>query len=58
MKAGSLRVLPTAATPEHATLSNRNRNFQELLRTFEIASTLEVISKVSQKKIEKRPLMR
>ena len=38
MKAGSFRVLPTAVTPENAPLSDRNGNFQELLKTFEIAS--------------------
>ena len=38
MKAGSLRVLPTAVTPENAPLSDRDGNFQEFLRTFEITS--------------------
>jgi len=38
MKAGSLRALPKAVTPENAPVSDRNGNFQEFLRTFEIAS--------------------
>ncbi len=40
MKDGSLRVLPTAVTPENAPLSDRNGNFQEFLRTFEITSLI------------------
>ena len=38
MKAGSFRALPKAVTPENAPVSDRNGNFQEFLRTFEIAS--------------------
>jgi len=38
MKAGSLRALPKAVTPENAPVSDRNGNFQDFLRTFEIAS--------------------
>ena len=41
MKAGSLRVLPKVVTPENAPVSDRNGNFQEFLRTFEIASNIK-----------------
>ena len=55
MKAGSLRALPKAVTPENAPVSDRNGNFQEFLRTFEIASYIKwkifYIVAVDKKKI-------
>ena len=34
-------MLPTAVTPENAPVSDRNEEFQEFLRTFEIASRIK-----------------